>query len=157
MSGRVVGIVLVVGLLMIAGAWWFLSSVDAPPEQSSANNPAFVQLGEQVYAANCASCHGENGQGQANWRERKVDGKLPAPPLNGTGHTWHHPDDQLRMFITEGIAAIVTADYKSDMVGFGDKLSDREIDAAIAFIKTWWTDEVVARQQDITERSASSR
>jgi hypothetical protein len=27
--------------------------------------------------------------------QRKPDGKLPAPPHDASGHTWHHADAQL--------------------------------------------------------------
>ena len=31
-------------------------------------DPVIVALGASVYEANCASCHGANLEGQANWR-----------------------------------------------------------------------------------------
>ena len=51
-----------------------------------------IVQGKTVYTANCAACHGANLEGQANWRERLDNGRLPAPPHDKTGHTWHHPD-----------------------------------------------------------------
>ena len=51
-----------------------------------------VALGAKIYQARCASCHGAELEGQANWRERGADGILPAPPHDASGHTWHHPD-----------------------------------------------------------------
>ena len=43
------------------------------------NEPAVVSLGKEVYAQNCASCHGVALVGQANWRQRGNDGYMPAP------------------------------------------------------------------------------
>lgn len=39
-----------------------------------------LERGELVYNRFCAFCHGKNLEGQANWRKRKANGKLPAPP-----------------------------------------------------------------------------
>jgi mono/diheme cytochrome c family protein len=111
--------------------------------------------GERIYAANCASCHGAEGQGEPKWRQRKANGRLPAPPLNGSGHTWHHPDPQLVAIVTHGVAALAPDGYESDMAGFGERLSEREIKAVLAFVKTWWPEEARARQRQITDQAAS--
>ncbi|MDP6352830.1 MAG: c-type cytochrome, partial [Alphaproteobacteria bacterium] len=95
-----------------------------------------VALGRTVYARNCTSCHGANLEGQPNWRIRKPNGRLPAPPHDGTGHTWHHPDDVLFGITKNGIAENAPPSYESDMPAFGDVLTDDEIWAALAFIKS---------------------
>ncbi|MBK1697015.1 c-type cytochrome [Rhodovibrio salinarum] len=112
-----------------------------------------IAAGQRLYQANCAACHGANGQGQANWRQRRPDGKLPAPPLNGDGHAWHHPDGQLFAMVELGIEALVPEGYQSDMQGFGDRLSDREIRQLLAYVKSMWSTEKQARQQKITARA----
>ena len=50
-------------------------------------NEAQVAAGKRVYEEQCASCHGARREGQANWRERRPDGRLPAPfaPSAGWG------------------------------------------------------------------------
>jgi mono/diheme cytochrome c family protein len=114
---------------------------------------ADIAAGQELYQANCAACHGAQGQGQPNWQERRADGKLPAPPMNGDGHTWHHPDGQLFAMVKQGIEALAPEGYKSDMQGFDDRLSDREIRQVLAYIKSTWPSEKLARQQDITRRA----
>lgn len=42
-----------------------------------ADNLVVVQKGELVYQAHCASCHGEQLEGQPNWRSRNQQGLLP--------------------------------------------------------------------------------
>ena len=106
--------------------------------QADPTDPAQVALGKQVYAAQCASCHGVNLEGQPNWKERNADGKLPAPPHDETGHTWHHPDQQLFDITKRGTAALVGPSYKTDMREFGSILSDEEIWAVLAYIKSTW-------------------
>lgn len=93
--------------------------------------------GRQLYVEHCAACHGANLEGQPNWRERLPNGRLPAPPHDATGHTWHHSDEQLFEITKHGLEALVP-DYKSDMPGFGDKLSDEEIRAVLDYIKSTW-------------------
>src|SRR3546814_6805220 len=55
-------------------------------------NSGHVMQGKAIYAYSCAACHGAKLQGQPRWRERLANGRLPAPPHDDTGHTWHHPD-----------------------------------------------------------------
>ncbi len=104
-----------------------------------------VALGKTVYVERCAVCHGRNLEGQPNWRERKLDGKLPAPPHDASGHTWHHADEQLFLITKEGLAAIVPG-YESDMPAYKGILSDQEIAAALAYIKSTWSADIRARQ-----------
>jgi hypothetical protein len=48
------------------------------------------------------------------WRERLPNGRLPAPPHDATGHTWHHSDKELFGMIKTGIPEIVPG-YQTDM------------------------------------------
>ena len=66
-----------------------------------------VALGGGIYAEHCAMCHGANLEGQPDWMNRKANGRLPAPPHDVTGHTWHHPDQQLMLITKKGLAAVV--------------------------------------------------
>lgn len=135
-----------------AVAWAGFTIRSQPDSQLSAANAADsaqVEAGRAIYAANCASCHGDKLQGQPNWKERKPDGKLPAPPHDATGHTWHHPDQQLFEITKLGVAAIVP-NYQTDMIGFGDRLSDQDIWNVIAFIKSTWPADIQARQAKIS-------
>jgi len=111
-----------------------------------------VALGRRVYAENCASCHGGNLEGEPNWRQRKPSGALPAPPHNADGHTWHHPDEQLFAITKEGIAAFAPDGYKTDMPAFGDVLTDEEIWASLAYIKSRWPKEIQEAQAARNQR-----
>lgn len=120
-------------------------------------DPALVALGEGVYGKHCASCHGANLEGQPGWRQRKPDGRLPAPPQNASGHTWHHPDELLFDLTKFGPAAVAGGAYESDMPGFEGTLTDREIIAALSFIKSRWPDSIRRRQTEISRRAADDR
>lgn len=110
------------------------------------SNAAQIALGKTIYAEYCASCHGANLEGQQDWRERKPDGKMPAPPHDATGHTWHHPDDVLFGITKKGIVAFAPPGYESDMPAFGDVLTDEQIWAVLSFLKSSWPPEIQARQ-----------
>ena len=111
-----------------------------------------VMQGRAIYANNCAACHGESLQGQPNWRERLPSGKLPAPPHDQTGHTWHHPDALLMDMVKNGLVPGRTAPagYVSDMPAYGGALSDEEIIAVLAYIKSSWPLKVLQAQKEVT-------
>ena len=116
----------------------------------NAADPAQLALGEQVYRQHCAECHGANGEGQRPDAPLQKDetGRFPAPPHDGTGHTWHHGDDLLIRIIVEG--GMGTPEDFYEMPAFGEVLTDEEIQAVLAYIKTFWTEEQRAIQQERT-------
>lgn len=112
----------------------------------AANQDAYT-LGQQVYAQQCASCHGADGEGQFPDAPMQPDstGRIGAPPHDETGHTWHHADALLYDIVRNGGRG--TPDMFYPMPDFGDQLTEAEIAAVIVYIKTMWTDE--QRQQQI--------
>ncbi len=130
-----VGIGLVVGGVIIAvfAGWRFACT--ASTAVASAD---IVAQGRQIYADQCAACHGADLEGQPDWRTPLASGRLPAPPHDAGGHTWHHHDDVLFRIVKEGTAAIIGGGYESDMPGFADVLSDSEIRAVLDYIKSTW-------------------
>lgn len=109
----------------------------------SGPDPAQLALGEKVYAQHCAACHGANLEGQPDWRKRLPNGRLPAPPHDDSGHTWHHPDEVLFGITKHGLVPpYAPKGYESDMPAFAGTLSDAEIRAVLAFIESRWSAEV---------------
>lgn len=104
-----------------------------------------VALGARVYAEHCAACHGADLEGQPDWRQRRPDGRLPAPPHDETGHTWHHPPEQLFALTKHGPEALAGGGYRSDMPAYEGILSDQEIWAVLSYIKSRWPREIQAR------------
>lgn len=122
------------------------------PEYIAASDRALVMRGKSIYEQNCASCHGVKLEGQPNWRERLPNGRLPAPPHDASGHTWHHPDSVLIDIIRDGLVPGKTAPegYQSDMPAYGGALKDGDIVAVLAYIKSTWPAEAVEAQRNIT-------
>lgn len=116
--------------------------------------PEILALGEAVYAETCASCHGTELEGQPDWKRRLENGRMPAPPHDETGHTWHHADADLFRLTKEGVAAVIGGSYESDMPAFGLVLSDEEILAALAFIKSTWPERQRDYQTQINRQQA---
>jgi mono/diheme cytochrome c family protein len=99
-----------------------------------------VALGAKVYAQHCAVCHGAKLEGQPNWRSRLPNGRMPAPPHDESGHTWHHTDRVLFGITKNGLVPpYAPKGYESDMPAFAGQLSDAEIWAVLAYIQSHWT------------------
>ena len=110
------------------------------------------EIGKQLYEANCSACHGVNLAGADNWQEGvDSDGQRLPPPLNGTGHTWHHSDKLLQGIIKNGIGFYVK-DYKGKMNGFGEVLNDQQIDLVLGYIKSYWKKDAYEHQIRLDNR-----
>lgn len=123
--------------------------------------PADVDIasGEILYGEYCAACHGGNLEGQSDWQSPGPDGRLPAPPHDETGHTWHHPDSVLFQYTKLGghdALALQDIDFNSGMPGFADQLEDREIWQILAFIRSTWPERERAAQAARTASSLSN-
>ncbi|MBP2316193.1 c-type cytochrome [Azospirillum soli] len=144
------GIGLAVGALVIATA---AVMVAGPKPGADPADAAQVAQGQAVYAEHCASCHGARLEGQPEWQSRKPDGRLPAPPHDASGHTWHHPDEDLFKITKQGVTAFAPPGYASDMPAFGGVLSDADIWAVLAYIKSTWPEDTRRRHAAMSERA----
>ena len=108
-------------------------AIAACGEKAPSAAPEVLATGEALYMEHCASCHGANLEGQPNWQVPNADGVFPTPPHTRDGHTWHHPDALLLRIIAEGGTTI-----NSEMPAFGDRLTEEEMKAILAFIKSFW-------------------
>lgn len=111
--------------------------------------------GKQIYVQNCASCHGLKLEGQPDWRKPLANGRMPAPPHDDTGHTWHHPDQVLFGITRNGLVPpYAPPGYQSDMPAFAQTLSDQEIRAVLAYIASHWSPEVMKLRAEMLENRA---
>ena len=126
----------------------------SPTHQADPDNAEQVALGQQVYASFCAGCHGANLEGQPDWKKRLPMGNFPAPPHDETGHTWHHADQWLFEIVKYGGRHHAPPRYRSAMPAYQDMLSDAEIWAVLAFIKSHWSAAIRAQQgqQNVPQR-----
>ena len=140
------------GLLLICG----IVACDQQPKLASSStglmpqrsyDEAQLALGMQVFTENCALCHGESAQGAKNWHQRNADGSFPAPPLNGTGHAWHHSLDVLYDVIANG-----SQPGQGNISAWKDKLSKEQINAVIMWFQSLWPDQVYAAWYETQQR-----
>ncbi len=96
-----------------------------------------VAGGEELFKQNCASCHGQNAEGTADWKKTDANGNYPPPPLNGNAHAWHHSKELLKSTIQDGGIKLGGV-----MPSFGNQLSDEEIDSVIAYFQSKWPDDI---------------
>lgn len=147
-----------VGVAALAVGAFMLWNADrgaVSPVRLRPDDAAVTALGQKVYTAQCASCHGTRLEGQPRWRERGPDGRLPAPPHDASGHTWHHPDEMLFRITKLGVAkAANLKDYVSAMPAYEGVLSDAEIVAALSWIKSQWPADIRARHDELNRTAA---
>lgn len=142
---RGLAVVLIIGggLALVAAVGWLLLA------ESGRTAPDLAR-GAAIYARACASCHGAELQGQPDWRTPGPDGRLPAPPHDETGHTWHHSDRVLLDITMRGTAAVVGGGYESNMPGFSDAYSEEELRDVLAWIKSQWPERERTYQAQVT-------
>ena len=134
------------GILLLAlGGWAYISHSSIKPEQVSVsllpNDSGVVSKGKEIYAQNCASCHGKNLQGQVGWQNQlDEDGHRLAPPLNGAAHTWHHSPEYLYRVIKYGFTSF-DPNYEGKMLG-NSGLSDEEVWELVSYMKEVWPNEI---------------
>lgn len=88
-----------------------------------------VNQGAVLFLDNCAACHGAQAQGAENWMQPDAAGVRGAPPLNGSGHAWHHSLDSLVQTITQGRGA---------MPASKGILTEEQIIATLAWTQSLW-------------------
>jgi mono/diheme cytochrome c family protein len=96
-----------------------------PPMGAAANAPAAAQLGAQVYAANCAGCHGQNGAGRAPI----------IPNLAGNDSVTATQPNNVIGAVLSGLPP-----WKNGpaMPSFAASLPDNEIAAVTNYVRTSW-------------------
>ena len=99
------------------------------------DNAAQVALGQNIYATRCASCHGAD-----------LAGTTAASALDASGPAVRRDDTWLFTTIKQGGQATAAPGTTSLMPAFGGGLSDEQIWAAIAFVKSTWPAEIRAQQ-----------
>lgn len=146
---------LAAAVIFLAGAIVYAMLTEGKTRADS-DNPQQVARGRAVYTQYCAACHGANLEGQPNWQTRLPNGRMPAPPHDASGHTWHHPDPVLFGITKYGLVPgkYAPPSYESDMPAFGGQLSDEEIWAVLAYIKSTWPEKIRAWQSEVTRNTA---
>jgi len=152
-------IILAVLIVAAVAAMLYFGSDKKPAFYIDPADSQLVARGEPIYAQHCAACHGAKLEGQPDWRTRLPNGRLPAPPHDESGHTWHHPDIILFDITKHGLVPGRTAPpgHESDMPAYASILSDEEILSVLAYIKSTWPKEIQEVHQELSLRHHQQR
>ena len=149
-------LILLIIIVLLIGSYFLLFQSKHTQEEVNTTNTtleevsAKLELGKALYYTHCASCHGENLQGQPKWKTSlDEDGHNYAPPLNGTGHTWHHSEEQLYNIIRYGLK-FYNDNYKGKMKG-NDQLNDEDVWSILEYIKSVWPDSIQKKYKTMTK------
>lgn len=110
------------GLVQLILQWDQLDPgiIPTPPPPPVVDTAELVATGQTLYAQNCATCHGTDGQGTPR-----------APALNVQSFFERVTNDEaLAQIISLGVPGTA-------MPAWGDRLGETEIDALAAFIRAW--------------------
>jgi mono/diheme cytochrome c family protein len=148
---RFLAIGVFIALVITLSSIYYDRHLAEPEVAADRFNEAQVSLGNSLYKANCAFCHGDALEGKSGWENDYPSGGRPALPLNGEGAIARLSDQDLMDVIKFGGQPFSPSDYKNDMPGFEMQLSDGDIWAIVAFTKSRWPDAVIERQRDAQE------
>ena len=135
MTARIV-VACTVALALSAAAFILLGR--AAPADLPYTSETRIAEGRALYAEHCAACHGAGLEGEPDWQTRDAEGYLPAPPLDDSGHAWHHADVLLVDLVERGPEALLGGGYKSRMPGFAGEMTEAEILSTLAYVKSTW-------------------
>jgi len=101
----------VLGIAASVGLGWQQIELSTQRNWIDTNDVVVLAQGRETYGQYCASCHGANLEGQRDWMKRLPSGRMPAPPHDETGHTWHHPPAVLFGIVKDGVEKYAPAGY----------------------------------------------
>ncbi len=133
---------------------WDAHRFTPPTAVPDLRDPQRIAAGATIYASHCTACHGVNLEGQPNWKERRLNGRMPAPPHDDSGHTWHHPNTVLFGITRNGMRPpLAPPGYESDMPAFAGVLTDDQIWSVLAYIQSRWSPAIRERHAQLDRES----
>jgi mono/diheme cytochrome c family protein len=113
-----------------------------------AANGAPIELGQQLFSKNCTACHGEFGEGGPN----PVHPGDTIGPISTSEFLKTRDDYTLRAIISQGQPDIGMSPFGT---AFGGPLDDSEVDAIVAYIRSWEANPPVQLPPEITTGSVA--
>lgn len=95
-----------------------------------ASSGAPLELGQQLFSSNCATCHGEFGEGGIN----PANPADIIAPISTSEYLKTRDDLTLRSIISQGQPNLGMSPFSSS---FGGPLDDEEVDAIVMYLRSW--------------------
>jgi high-affinity iron transporter len=98
----------------------------APPSNTVAADATSIAAGKKLYGSNCASCHGDTGQGDG-----RAGKTLNPPPANLTDATWIHgsTDGEIFVVIRDGVK-------ETGMKSFGSRMTVHQMWDVVNYLRS---------------------
>ena len=98
----------------------------APPANTVTADATSVAAGKKLYGSNCASCHGETGQGDG-----RAGKTLTPPPANLVDETWLHgsTDGEIFVVIRDGVK-------QTGMKPFGSRMTTHQVWDVVNYLRS---------------------
>ncbi|HYT80529.1 MAG TPA: cytochrome c [Actinomycetota bacterium] len=114
----------VIMFVLLVASFPLYKAVEGPRREDAlkARQTALVSSGRQLWALNCSSCHGGQGQG------------FSAPALNSKQFLTSIADDQMHRIVAAGITGTPMPAWWNE---FGGPLTDEQIAAIVAYVRSW--------------------
>jgi mono/diheme cytochrome c family protein len=118
------GVVLLAALILVFPLY-LLVEPSSREDAREENLASLATQGETLWEFNCASCHGENGEG------------VSAPTLNSQEFLQAASDEQTSLLISVGVPGTAMSAFGQDFAG---PLTSEQVEAVTAFIRQWEDD-----------------
>jgi mono/diheme cytochrome c family protein len=115
------GVVLML-LLVVAFPLYTLVEQSRRASARESEHAALLSSGRQLWGLNCATCHGEAGQG------------IDAPALNSQEFLGNVTDEQIHGIVAGGIPGTEMPSWWNE---YGGPLTDQQIQAVVTYIRSW--------------------
>jgi mono/diheme cytochrome c family protein len=114
----------------------------------SAARGTSLEVGQELFSQNCAPCHGGLGEGGAN--PARPDDVIA--PISSGEYLKTRDDSTLRAIIAQGQPNFGMSPFGT---AFGGALDDEEIDAIVAYMRSWESDPPVELPPEVTMNTIS--
>ena len=91
-------------------------------DAASAQRATYTKLGKQLFAANCAECHGDNGSGGGS-----------APTLHSKQFLTNASDKQIHALISGGVSGTEMSAWGLD---FGGTMTDEQVRQLVTYLRS---------------------
>ncbi len=116
-----------------------LAQAPTNPGRTAPDQSEDLILGRYVYTRNCQICHGARGDGKGEWSP----GLSPQPRSFRAAHFKYRSTPFGKLPLDEDLRRTIRGGRSNTAMGMFTRLSERELDAVIAYLKTFsrkWRD-----------------